>query len=84
VHRLYLDYGLVRRVAFVTFMSISSNSSLCGQEGFGLSVSTHMNCSKDEESLKQWFSIFLMPRPFNIVPQVVMIFNHKIIFAAFS
>ncbi|KAL8174881.1 UNVERIFIED_CONTAM: hypothetical protein K2H54_004607 [Gekko kuhli] len=31
------------------------------------------------EPLRQWFSTFLMPRPFNTVPHVVVTPNHKII-----
>jgi hypothetical protein len=35
-------------------------------------------------SLEQWLSIFLTLRPFNPVPQVVLISNHTIIFVATS
>lgn len=64
---------------------LASIAYYADKKAFGLSVSTHhMNCNKDEDSLKQWFSIFLMPRPFNTVPHIVMIFNHKIIFAVTS
>jgi hypothetical protein len=34
--------------------------------------------------LEQWFSTFLMLLPFNTVPHVVLIPNHKIIFIATS
>lgn len=32
-----------------------------------------------KETPNQWFSIFLMPQPFNIVPGVVVTPKHKII-----
>nr|KAF6314743.1 hypothetical protein mMyoMyo1_008546 [Myotis myotis] len=40
--------------------------------------------AKDCVVLAQWFSTFLMPRPFNAVPHVVVTPNHKIIFVATS
>ena len=78
MYALHLDYGLARRVALITFISIGSNSLLCGQEDHFVFGSTHyMNCKKEEASSKQWFSIFLMPRLFNTVHHVVRILNHK-------
>lgn len=47
-------------------------------------VTAGMALDKHYYALNQRFSIFLTLRPFNTVPQVVMILNHKISFIATS
>ncbi len=81
--------GLARPLLLTSQQSIpSSQHGLHSLAGFlGCSCIHRQTSGCDlpvHVPVDQWFSTFLMPRPFNTVPHVVVTPNHKIIFVATS